>query len=53
MEWTAKRLLMLLARIADLYNLNRLEWWAYDQITARGWEGLDTFITMDYEPKER
>jgi hypothetical protein len=53
MEWIAKRLLMLLARLADLYNLNRLEFWCYDQIVDRGWEGFDTFIRMDYEPKER
>jgi hypothetical protein len=50
MEWLCKRLLMFTARVADLYNLNRLEFWCYDTITANGWEGFDTFIRMDDEP---
>lgn len=50
MDWLAKRLLMFTARVADLYNWNRLEWWAYDTITAHGWEGMETFITLEYEP---
>lgn len=40
---------MFTAGFADLYGLNRLQWWAYDQITARGWEGFDTFITLDLD----
>lgn len=47
MIWLAKRSLMLLARFADLYCLNRLEFWCYDQIIGRGWEGFDTFIRME------
>lgn len=46
------RWFMLIARIGDWYNLNRLEHWAYDQIIARGLEGFDTFIRLDYEPGE-
>jgi hypothetical protein len=52
MEWAAKRLLMFTARLADLYCWNRLEFWCYDQITDRGWEGLDTFTTLDLFDKE-
>jgi hypothetical protein len=47
MVWLAKRLLMFTARIGDLYQINRLEWRAYDTISAHGWEGVDTFITLD------
>lgn len=49
MEWAAKRLLMFTARLADLYNLNRLEHWAYDQVIVHGWEGLDTFIRLELD----
>lgn len=52
MEWVAKRLLMTTARFADWYNLNRLENWCYDQIIDHGWEGFDTFIRLEYEPRE-
>lgn len=52
MEWFGKRLYMLAAYVGDLYNLNRLEHWAYDRIIERGWEGFDTFIRLDFEPGE-
>lgn len=45
--WLAKRAFMLLAGFADLYGVNRLEHWVYDQIIARGWEGVDTFIRLE------
>lgn len=44
--------LMLLARLADWYGLNRLEHWCYDTILAHGWDGVETFIRLDYEPKD-
>jgi hypothetical protein len=46
-DWLAKRLLMFTARVADLYQLNRLEHWCYDFMIARGWDGIDTFIRLD------
>ena len=52
MEWLAKRLLMGISRLADLYQLNRLEFWCYDQIVDRGFEGVDTFIRLEVFDEE-
>lgn len=52
MVWLAKRLLMAAAFLGDLYRWNRLEFWAYDQIIAHGWEGVDTFIRLDLFDQE-
>jgi len=48
-DWLFKRTLMFLARLGDWYGINRLEHWAYDQIIARGYEGFDTFIRLEFD----
>ena len=46
-ERLMKRALMVVARAAELVKWNRLQFWAYDLIIRRGWDGYDTFIRLD------
>ena len=36
-----------LGNLAYALGLRRPAWWCYDTITNRGWEGVNTFITLE------